>query len=99
MCKAAGQRSTRNAPFTGAASRSSSLSRTAGLQADVCRARSRTCFAVFDISVAFLHSRMDEVVCVYLALADQLVRSLVLLATTTGSERDMQGEQAVGLTR
>ena len=32
------------------------------------------CFAVYDISVAFLHSRMDEVVFVHPPKADQLVR-------------------------
>ena len=32
------------------------------------------CFAVYDISVAFLHSRMDEVVFVHLPMADQLVK-------------------------
>ena len=54
------------------------------------------CCAVYDISVAFLHSRMGEVVLVHPSQGRPAGDTWLLLATTTSDERDSQSKQTVG---
>ena len=53
-------------------------------------------FTVYDISVAFFHSRMDKVVFVHPSKADQLVKPSFCLRLRRPNERDAQGKQAMG---
>ena len=56
------------------------------------------CFAVYDISVAFLHSRMDEVVFVHPPKADQLVKTAFcwrLRRIRNGTRADPDGFHAL----
>ena len=54
------------------------------------------CFAVYDISVAFLHSQDGRRSLCAQSPGRSAGEARVLLATTTSNERDAQGEQVVG---